>query len=363
MRQESENPRLLLANAVRIWGGGERFLLDAAGGLRDRGWPVWIQAQPHSPLARRAQEAGIAVHEVATRANGAPWTVLPLSRWLHRNRIDIVLTNFDRDLRTTGLAAALCPRPIRLVHSFECDESLKARWYLPHLYTGLAHALLFNSQATRRTVLGSAPRLAELPHRILHKGVRLPSTAARPSPAVPRTLGFLGQLVARKDLPILLRALSRLDPGRAPWRLRVAGEGPLRRRWEAMARDLGLGETVHFEGFVSDPSAWLEEIDLLVHPAYREGWGYAPIEALAHGRHVVARRASSLEELLADAPAAHLFEDEDELLDLLQQLAGLSRTTWIAEGTLARDFVAQHYGIDRMIAELETLLKRWAPRP
>jgi glycosyltransferase involved in cell wall biosynthesis len=270
--------------------------------------------------------------------------------------VDVVLTNFGRDLRTTGLATRLAGCGIRVVHSFECDEPMKRRWYLPWIFSLIPHAFIFNSRSTQKTVLDSAPRLRSVPSTILSKGIEVPTHLTERPASACLELGFLGQLVERKALPIVLQALAGLSPEKR-WRLHVAGSGPARENWESLADRMGLAGRVEFCGFVEDPSAWLESIDVLVHPARREGFGYAPLEALAAGRALLARRGGSVEEILGNCPATAWFEDQNQLRDLLEAWLGPEGLPSAGQREGARRFVATHYSVDRMGDDLDTLLR------
>lgn len=368
MGQAKPRARILLANAVRLWGGGERFLLDVATGLRRRGWEAVVQAQPHSPLAERASAEGLEVHAVRTRANGAPWTVLPLAAWIRRRRIDVVLTNFDKDLRTTGLAARLAGLtgigpPV--VHSLECDEPLKRRWYLPLLYRRLSDHLLFNSEATRRTVLSSAPWMASLEHSVLPKGIDVEGWGAVDPPPVLHglreeiRLGFLGQLVERKELAALLRALAQLEGAGRRWSLRVAGTGPRKATWHALADALGIGQRVRFDGFVPDVPRWMADVDVLVHPSRQEGWGYAVAEAMAAGRVVIARASSSVPELLGPgAPGLYDGDRPGALGEQLRRVLATPPESLRVEAAANQHRARAELTLDRMLDSLETRLER-----
>ena len=120
--------RILFADAIRIWGGAQRFILETAEGLAARGHEVTIQTFPDSNLAERARKRGIAVNEVRTRADSAPWTVLPLAARMRRRPYDVVVTTFDKDLRTTGLAARLAGRHQRGRCRAPCQLTGLRRW-------------------------------------------------------------------------------------------------------------------------------------------------------------------------------------------------------------------------------------------
>lgn len=129
--------------------------------------------------------------------------------------------------------------------------------------------------------------------------------ARRPRPPdEPLQLLFLGRLVERKGVHVLLEALAQL--GR-PARLDVVGDGPERVALERRAATLGLGERVRFHGFVSaeEKRRLLERSDALVLPAIVdakgdvEGLGVVLLEAFAFGTPVVASAAGGITDIVA----------------------------------------------------------------
>jgi len=126
-------------------------------------------------------------------------------------------------------------------------------------------------------------------------------------PAAPFRLLFIGRLVERKGVEILLKAIVLLRR-EADVRLSIVGGGPLRSALEELAGELGLGDVVRFAGVVPDGEL-AEEIrgcDALVLPAIRdskgdvEGLGVVLIEALLHLRPVVASRSGGIPDIVID---------------------------------------------------------------
>jgi glycosyltransferase involved in cell wall biosynthesis len=96
----------------------------------------------------------------------------------------------------------------------------------------------------------------------------------------------IGRLSPEKDHALLLRALALL-PRAWSWRLALVGEGPQRRKLEALARSAGLAERITFAGYSDDPFGWMMRARLAVCSSVYEGLGNAVIEALACGTPVV----------------------------------------------------------------------------
>ncbi|MET0399267.1 MAG: glycosyltransferase [Longimicrobiaceae bacterium] len=134
----------------------------------------------------------------------------------------------------------------------------------------------------------------------------------------PFELLFVGRLVERKGVHVLLDALARLDAGRRPL-LRVVGDGPEREALAARARLLGLGERVVFEGFVS--SAELARrfagCDAFVLPATvdakgdTEGLGVVLLEAMVNAKPVIASAAGGIVDIVRDGRSGWLVPPGD----------------------------------------------------
>lgn len=119
---------------------------------------------------------------------------------------------------------------------------------------------------------------------------------------------FVGRLVEKKGLHVLLEALPLILRERPQARLTVAGFGPEEERLRSQARDLGVGQAVDFLGAV--PQAQLPELyrraSLLVAPFVeasggdREGLGLVTIEAIACGCPVVVGDLPAVRDVLGD---------------------------------------------------------------
>ena len=115
------------------------------------------------------------------------------------------------------------------------------------------------------------------------QALALPLRAASESPCL--KLLFIGRLDSYKRLDWLLEAAAAL---KNPWRLDVIGDGPHRRHFEALSRQLLRGaDQVQFHGRLSEEAklARLAQVDVLVLPSDRsnEAFGIVQLEAMAAG--------------------------------------------------------------------------------
>lgn len=122
----------------------------------------------------------------------------------------------------------------------------------------------------------------------------------------PFELIFVGRLVKRKGVDVLLRAMTMLE-GDSRLHLRIIGGGPEREALESLSRRLGLGSgRVTFDGVV--PASRIAELfascDALVLPAIvtstgdTEGLGVVLIEAMGYGKPVIASAAGGITDIV-----------------------------------------------------------------
>jgi len=175
------------------------------------------------------------------------------------------------------------------------------------------------------------------------------------------------RLVPEKGVDLLLRAAARL-PG--VWRLHIAGDGPARPSLENLARQLGIGDRVQFDGVVTSAQmpSYLQQLDALVLasrtlPNWKEQFGRVLIEAMACEVAVVGADSGEIPNVIGEAGLIFPEGDENalhqQLLTLLQspalrdELAENGRQRVLAHYTqrqIANETVAVYREMSRNIA-------------
>jgi glycosyltransferase involved in cell wall biosynthesis len=123
----------------------------------------------------------------------------------------------------------------------------------------------------------------------------------------PFELLFVGRLVERKGVPLLLDAVASLPAERRAV-LHVVGDGPDRGALEERAARLGLDGRVVFHGFVSheEKRRRFASCDAFVLPAVvdakgdTEGLGVVLLEAMTYGKPVIASAAGGIVDIVRD---------------------------------------------------------------
>jgi glycosyltransferase involved in cell wall biosynthesis len=113
------------------------------------------------------------------------------------------------------------------------------------------------------------------------------------------TVIMVATLERHKDHATLLRAVSAIRERIPDFRLRLAGDGSLRRELERLTTDLGVADVVEFLGMRRDVPELLGQANLFVFATTpQEGLGTVLVEALAAGLPVIASDVPACRELL-----------------------------------------------------------------
>ena len=129
-----------------------------------------------------------------------------------------------------------------------------------------------------------------------------------------------GRLIEKKGLPVTLRAFEIFVRQYLNATLTIAGQGPLLRELESLARELKIAERVSFTGFVSQEQ--LREIyyrsHIFLHPSQtgrdgnQEGIPNSMLEAMATGLPVFATEHGGIPEAIENGVSGVLVPERDE---------------------------------------------------
>ncbi|HKY98853.1 MAG TPA: glycosyltransferase family 4 protein [Gemmatimonadaceae bacterium] len=133
------------------------------------------------------------------------------------------------------------------------------------------------------------------------------TTPSHRSATDPFELLFVGRLVKRKGVNVLLNAVKLLEGDRR-LHLRIVGGGPELGELQQLATALGITDKVTFDGVVTNEriAELFRQCDALVLPAIvtetgdTEGLGVVLIEAMGYGKPVIASAAGGIVDIVKD---------------------------------------------------------------
>ena len=318
---------LCLCNSNRIWGGGEKWHLEAAIAMAGRGARVLVAAGEGGMLLEKARDLP-QVTAVPVRFSSLdflnPFAIRSFAAILQERRVTRLILGLPVDVKVGGISGKIAGVPgvfYRRGSALPVRNTLLNRM----LYSVTLTGLIVNSQETKRLVLLHNPGL--MPQERIHllpNGIDSESfdaDLASSSPEFRRAsdpspfwiIGNAGRLTEQKGQKYLLHMMADLVRTGFPCRLVLAGEGRLEEFLKRLAGELGLAEHVVFAGFRERLGPFWQSIDMFVSTSIWEGFGYVLAEAMLAEKPLLAFDVSSMPELVASGrngellpfPAAH----------------------------------------------------------
>ena len=167
-------------------------------------------------------------------------------------------------------------------------------------------------------------------------------------------LGYIGQLIARKGLEVLLKALKNVK--NIDWELYLVGEGEQRGELQQLCQNMGIADYVHFVGFRQDRLEFLRGFDVFVLPSRLEGIPRCLMEAMAANVPIIASNIPGCNNLVAHEKTGllHKLDDHHDLTRHIQQLmvSKILRKSLSEEAFIQ---VSENYSAERMAKEYSEL--------
>jgi len=345
--------KVLHIEAGRHLYGGARQVAYLVSSLAARGVENLLVCQPGHPLTGLAPVASV----LPTTLRGDLDLGLRsrLERLIREHSPDLVHVHSRRGADSAGGSAARaagCPAVLtRRVQSAE------PAWWLRRKCAPYAAVAAISSAVAAEVERAGIPRqkIRRIPSAV-DRQLFAPDAGSRarllqrfglPDDAL--LAGCAAQLIPRKAQDFLLPLAAGLVAVEPRFRLLLFGQGRTRQALERRVAALGLGSTVRFAGYLPEWPLLLPGLDLLLHPARREGLGAVLLEAMSAGVAVVAAASGGIVDVIADGQDGRLLAPDSAddwhaaVLGLLQDSG--RRAVLAAAG---RQKVAAEFTIDRM---------------
>ena len=179
------------------------------------------------------------------------------------------------------------------------------------------------------------------------------------SPRDRNRIVFVGRLTTEKQIDVVLRAITKLDPA-LDVTFDIVGGGDQRRNLESLATELGLADRVTFHGRTTDEElrALLSRASVFAIASIAELQSIATMEAMASGLPIVAADAVALPHLVHDGENGFLFRpgDVDDLAAKLTRVLTQTPDERLAMQQASLDGVKVH-DMTRTLETFEALYR------
>lgn len=238
-----------------------------------------------SAVVQAAEQRGLEAFDFVTGGKFNPFAAMRLASWAREQQVDIIHGHgFKSDLLGLLTAKLAGCRVMTTPHGWSMENDKKLQFYekldrlsfrfmdmVCPLSPDLEGGLIKSVDPSKLRLIFNGVDIDEIQESV---------TVKRKYPEA-YTIGYIGQLIDRKDMPTLISAFHSLSRERDNIRLVVLGDGAKRVELQAECERLGISGMVDFLGFRPDAASWLKSFDLFVLPSRLEGIPRCIMEALA----------------------------------------------------------------------------------
>lgn len=375
---------LLISSNSSGRGGGERYLLFLAKGLKEQGLDVHVllsDVEYMDGWVRDFLEEDIAVH----RAHLKGLVQRPLrfvQACLDRKQIntiaklcksitpDAILVNqqYDEDgldyvwgalLSGIKQVAGVIHMPMTASKDSRPLGRLRGRilrsWYRKHTYRKI-----FVSEGARKE-FNDYYRLDQVNYVVNNSVPMSQSGLEALEPLFPtgsKVMGFIGQFVAQKNLGGLIDIWKAARNEGIDARLLLVGDGPERNHIDQMLADCDP-ETWHITGWTREPELFLQEMDVFVLTSHFEGLPLSLVEAASRGVVCVTAPFNGATDVSKHAPWV-LVAQNHSVLTMALLLCNTLQSLDSLKLTITPNRVEQFqsfYSLNRMVKEIRDVLQ------
>lgn len=312
---------LMFLNSIEtdVFGGVESWIGFVSRGLLEHGHRISIAGRPGSEFLRRtaATAPGVETLELAISGDFNPFTIKKVKEYVGSHEIDVVIVNFNKDVRIGGLAARWNSHT-RVVWRVGVDltkDSFVHRFLTPKLVDGV----ITPSHSLKQQIMRLGYIKDEMV-RVIHTGIedtrleiskqeaRTRLRAKYNMPADCMVGVTSGRFVEQKGHRHLIGAAPTIIQRFPQMRFLLLGDGPLEEELRKQIESLGLSEHFVFAGQLDDFELELAGADIMLHPAVIEPFGIVLLEGMRAGLPIVACRVDGIPEVVAEGKTALLVE-------------------------------------------------------
>jgi len=292
--------KLALVNSAwpQSWGGGEKWTVEAAAWLRERGHAVHVVARPRSRLVAAARQRDLPCVDTIFGGDFDPLATMRARRILQDTQAELVVVNFNKEAWQFGFAGKLLGVPVVARHGFPLLKRKSSHRFLARR---LLTRLVVNAASIRDGYSRLGFDTRHVP--VIFNGVQSVTQhrgELRRRFSIPENARLLvgaGRLESQKRFDRLIEIAARLRERYSDLRLLIFGEGPLRDHLQAQIESRSLQECVMLAGFAGDFPQIIGDADLFALTSDDEGSPNALLEAMAAGAAGVAFDVGSVAEI------------------------------------------------------------------
>lgn len=313
--------RILHLSSARVFGGGERHLVDLTRELTARGHEIYVALRPTNEWQDRLDFLSPErfLH-ISIRNSFGMFSSNKIARFLERERIDVLHAHVARDYLAASIAAGKA-KAVKLVLTRHVTFPMKPfhRFALRNVDAAIAVSPAVAEQLRK---IFPAQKI-----RLITHGVQSPEQRGggefRAFHGIPTdvpvvaTLGELKPLKGQRDFVLAAHEVVKRVPD---CRFVVAGKDNtldkrFRRELRRLVKVFGLEDRFLWLDWLDDISPLMAAADIFVSPSHSESFGLAILDAMTAGTPVIATNTDGARQLMGETDALVPVRDPLALTD------------------------------------------------
>lgn len=267
-----------------------------------------------------------------------------------------VILNLPSDMKAGGLAAKKAGVK-KIFYRRGSALPVNAHPINRYVFKNLLSGIITNSEKTKSLINEKGNLINKNKVFVVYNGVSVPDKWPQENSQSPFVIGNAGRLVYQKGQDYLVKLAKILQTETQDFKIRIAGEGPLR---ASLAREIEkqeLSEFVQLTGFQNNMENFYNSLDVFLLPSRWEGFGYAMVEAMFYRLPVIAFNVSSNPEIIKDRENGFLFpfNDLEGMKNKIMELIN-NRTLCRDIGKNAEAYAREKFSMKRSAEQLESVL-------
>lgn len=365
-----QSMKIVFMNSIGadIWRGGEKWMVNAAFGLHEKGHKVICIGKENAVWLKRAQEKGLETKEFSIHADFSPIAIYHLYNFFKSFKPDIVCCNFEKDLRLGGIAAKLAKVPSIVVRKGLSLIYNKFRYKI--IYKYIVDGIITPAYFIKKN-FAQFSWIDQDIIKVVHNGVYIPSQESLDREKLKKELNLpnssfvimgAGRLFWQKGFDTLLQAVKLVNSAGRTIHVAIAGGGDSS-PFVNLAKELGIANQVHFLGERRDVVELMASADVFVLSSVDEGLPNVVLEAMSVGTAVIAADAGGTGEIIIDQINGFVIPLKDPLtmakrIETLLENESL-RKEMAEKGHL---HVVENFSIPKMVTNVEKCFYDWVEK-
>lgn len=321
-------PKLLYMITKANWGGAQKYVFElATNPLIRKDFSVSVVTGDSGELIEKLRQKGVDASTLPVRNSMNPLsTIFELRKmviFFKEEKPHIIHINSSKMAFVASLAGRIAgvPHIVFTAHNWTFTE--KRIWYIKLLLRLLFYIVVALSDRTicvAENVKNSlkAPKFLKKKMAVIYNGVE--KVVIKPLPKLSegsyiKHIVSIGELHPNKAHETVLSILPFVEDVH----YHIIGEGKSRAFLEGIIKKKKLENKVTLYGHKTNAQTLLPQYDLFILPSRTEALPYVILEALSAGLPVIARRVGGIPEIIQGVPSTALYDDDQELIDLLKQ--------------------------------------------